>query len=251
MKTLLLATSTLVAFATGARAADLGAPRSPVAAAHVAPAFTWTGVYLGAQAGHAWGRSTGGAYFIANGATDVDRRLDPKGLFGGLHAGYNHQINGIVLGAEIDANIADIRGDTGPLFFPGGAIAPNNFGKSRLGWTASARARLGVAVDRVLPYLTGGVAMGGYNFTPTYANAGALPVSSTQVGWTLGAGVEYAIASNWTARAEYRYTDYGRKAYAVPGFAAEQTRVDLRTHQVQLGVSYLFSTGGGAIVARY
>uniref|UniRef100_UPI0013D5B791 outer membrane protein n=1 Tax=Klebsiella pneumoniae TaxID=573 RepID=UPI0013D5B791 len=73
--------------------------------------------------------------------------------------------------------------------------------------------------------------------------------NQTRVGWTLGAGVEYAITQNWTVRGEYLYANYGSKTFSTP--AGVTPSVSLQTHKFRLGVNYLFSTGPAAVVARY
>ncbi len=121
----------------------------------------------------------------------------------------------------------------------------------------SVRGRLGVAVDRALFYATGGVAFGGLN--NTYANTlNGLTDSfhQTRVGYTIGGGVEYAITNNWSIRAEYRHTDFGKVTNVLAtstgaGVAARTREVDNR---VQAGFSYkfdMFSPIAAPVVARY
>jgi outer membrane immunogenic protein len=241
MKKFLLASVAVAALASGAQAADLGVARGPVAAAVIAPVFNWSGVFVGAQIGYGWGRNTrentGG--FINS--------YNSSGLLGGVHLGYNYQINNFVLGVVADIEAAGISGNDAGV---GGAIDG-----ARVNWQGSLRARAGIAFDRALIYATGGLAFGGINY---WTNSGGLVDSfnRTRAGWTLGGGVEYAFTPNWTAHIEYRYTDFGRSsspnfpgALPVSGAAGYQTKTT--THTVRLGVSYLFSTGPSAVVARY
>ncbi|MDP3547059.1 MAG: porin family protein [Phreatobacter sp.] len=243
MKKFLLATTALVAFSAGAQAADLGAPRMPIASAVVMPAFNWTGFYFGAQVGYGWGRNVRDV--VGGGFTNA---YNSNGLLGGVHVGYNWQgASPLVVGIVADIEAAGLSGNDANV---GGTLDT-----ARVNWQGSVRGRLGFAADRALFYVTGGLAFGGLNYTN---NDGVLPVvsfSRTRTGWTLGAGVEYAFAPNWTAHAEYRYTDFGRtfspgSPAALPnGTAAYSTLTT--THTVRLGVSYLFSTGPSAVVARY
>ena len=116
----------------------------------------------------------------------------------------------------------------------------------------SVRGSLGIAADRVLLYATGGLAflnVGGC----TVPNVGAPCIagtsfSGTRIGWTAGAGLAYAINNNWSVRAEYLYANYGTKTFTPPAYTA---RVSNETHTVRLGVSYMFTTGPSAVVARY
>ncbi|MBL8567834.1 MAG: porin family protein [Phreatobacter sp.] len=241
MKKFLLAGAAIAALATGAQAADLGSPRGPIAAAVVAPVFNWSGVFVGAQIGYGWGRTAVAANTLADSGS-----YSTNGVTGGVHLGYNWQINNIVLGLVTDIEASSLRGS---------ARATNVDYFTRLNWQGSTRARLGVAVDRVHVYATGGVAYAGLDYRAI--NIGApvgVSASGARFGWTVGAGVEYAITPNWVASLEYRYTDFGRRNvnYAgSPVTAITNASFKTTTHTVRLGVSYLFSTGPSAIVARY
>jgi outer membrane immunogenic protein len=148
-----------------------------------------------------------------------------------------------VLGLEADIEASGVRGSFN---------FPNGDGSSfRSNWQGSVRARLGYAADRALFYVTGGLAFA--DMRHSYYTAAVIEsFSQTRTGWTLGAGVEYAFTPNWTARVEYRYSDFGRSNYAsavaFPGFSYQQRPQE---HAVRVGVSYLFSTGPSAVVARY
>lgn len=234
LRSKLLLASAVALMSSTAFAADLApAPYEPAAPVYLP--FSWTGFYVGAQAGYLWGESKGGAYFRANGAVDVDGSVDPDGFTGGVHAGYNYQFDQFVVGVEGDVNFSGA--DSGRVALS----APGNFASSKLTWEGSARLRVGYAFDRFLPYVTGGVAFGEYEFKPFYAGVGqVLNNSTTHVGWTVGAGLEYAFTDNITGRIEYRYTDFGEEKYAIPGFPAEESKVDLQTHAVRVGISYKF-----------
>jgi len=241
MKKVLLAGAALAALATGAQAADLGTARTPIPAAVMAPAgFNWTGFYLGGQIGYGWGVAsrvaTGG---FANSYTT-------SGVLGGIHAGYNWQGAGspVVLGIVADIEAAGLNGNDRGV---GGSID-----RTRVNWAGSLRVNAGVAVDRALLYVTGGLAFGGLGFRND-----DLPVASfgsTRAGWTVGAGLAYAFTPNWAAFVEYRYADFGRTAS--PGFPGplpsgiDGFRTQVTTHTARIGVSYLFTTGG-AVSARY
>jgi outer membrane immunogenic protein len=244
MKKLIIASAFIAASAAGAQAADLGAPRMPIAAAVVAPAFSWSGFYIGGQVGGVWYNDRTREFVTATGvATGFSQGFNTGGITGGLHAGVNYQVNNFVLGLEGDIEASGVNG--------GYTLGNGNGTRFRSNFQGSVRLRAGVAVDRALFYVTGGLAVAqmryGY-FTPAVIEN----FSRTQAGWTLGAGVEYAFTPNWTARLEYRYSDYGRvsnaSAVAFPGFTY---RHNPRSHAVRVGVTYLFSTGPSAVVARY
>lgn len=110
------------------------------------------------------------------------------------------------------------------------------------------RARVGVAFDRALIYATGGVAFASIRnevFAPPFASS----TSTTRAGWTVGAGVEYAIDNNWSVRAEYRYTDYGR--FNVGFFPLGSANTRFKENAVRVGVSYRFGSAAGPVLARY
>lgn len=242
MKKFLLAGVAIAALSSGAQAADLGVARGPVAAAIIAPIFGWTGFYVGLQAGYAWGSASATQYVTGTNTIIDVSGYSPNGFVGGVHIGYNYQINNFVVGLEADLEGASINGR---FTYPNG-----DAWRSRVTVQGSIRGRAGVAVDRALFYVTGGLALS--NLQDSGIDVGGATVSqSGRAGWTLGAGLEYAFTPNWTARVEYRYTDYGSRRFNLAPVAGSDAAFRNRFHTVRLGVSYLFSTGPGAVVARY
>ncbi|MDP3545550.1 MAG: porin family protein [Phreatobacter sp.] len=237
MKQLLLATAAAVAFGASAQAADLGVPRTPIAAAVLAPVFSWTGFYVGLNAGVGFANTNLTALtapFNVSGSG--------TGLVAGGQIGYNYQINNIVLGLEGDIGFFGVSRRASDI--------SGNFVAWRTQWDASIRGRLGLAIDRTLLYVTGGVAFADLRINGAVGQPLAfLPFSESQtrVGWTVGAGIEYALTGNWTVRGEYLYANYGRKDFPTIPIAG----VRLDTHKFRVGVNYLFSTGPSAVVARY
>ncbi|MBS7540632.1 outer membrane protein [Ancylobacter lacus] len=198
--------------AAPAMAADLAQPyptKAPVVAP--LPVFSWTGFYLGANAGYAWG---GG-----DGATD-DFGIDPSGWLAGGQVGFNYQFgNNVVLGAEADLQGADIN-DSNGLYGV----------SSKLDYFGTVRARVGYAFDNVLPYVTGGLAYG-HNKVDYLG----WDVSNTHVGWTVGGGLEYAFNNNWTAKVEYLYMDLGEEYYQ-----NIDAKAGLNANIVRAGINYKF-----------
>lgn len=209
---------------TAAFAADL--PSRKVAPAYVAPApiFTWSGFYIGAQIGYAWDKVK-----VDNGWMWGLTSLDRNGVVGGGHVGYLFQTNsGFVLGVE-----GDIEGTS---------VKNSNL-------RASVRGRLGFGIDRALIYATGGLAIANDN---TVWGWGWSNNSTTRVGWTAGAGVEYAFSPNWSGRVEYRYSDFGRKNVDGWGVWNGSFNTQRTEHAVRVGVSYHFNTAGAyPVVAKY
>lgn len=183
-----------------AAAADLSYP-APAAYAP-APVFTWTGFYIGANAGYGWG--------------EADYSPDVDGFIGGLQAGYNWQGAGpLVLGIEADLQYADVSSS---------AFTLDYFG--------TVRARLGYAFDQFLVYGTGGFAYG----RGTFETFG-LSNSQNQFGWTVGAGAEYAIDNNWSVKGEYLYLDLGEESYSTL-FGSRD--VGTTANVLRAGVNYRF-----------
>ncbi|MDX8460451.1 outer membrane protein [Mesorhizobium humile] len=230
MKTILLATAIILAPVGMACAADVN-EGSPVAA------YDWSGLYAGVHFGYAAGKSN---LFIAGagvGGTDVSDPVDPNGFIGGIHVGVNQELaNRFVLGAEADLAYNNVDGLT--TFANGG----NTLLKSELKWSGSARLRAGYAFDRTLPYITAGVAAAKYELTAiTGTPSGDITLhNEAYIGWTVGAGVEHAFTDKWIARVEYRYSDFGSKALSAAAGLATVTNVDLKTHDLRVGLSYKF-----------
>ncbi|TCT04353.1 outer membrane protein [Aquabacter spiritensis] len=234
MKKILLSGAALLALAAPAAAADLA--RYPVkAAAPVAvPVFSWTGFYIGGNVGWAWLNnelSVSPAFGIPPTSISIG---DANGFTGGLQAGYNWQfVNNVVLGIEADVQWADL-GSSSVVIVPAGPFAAG-VSSASLDVYGTVRARLGYVFDRVLPYVTGGLAWG----TTDYGSIYGVDTSKTNWGWTVGGGVEYAITNNWTAKIEYQYIDLEGSSYTIPGTLGSIS-ADTQLNVVKLGVNYKF-----------
>jgi outer membrane immunogenic protein len=218
--TRLLLSTAIIAISASAFAADMPGRRAPqpVFKSQAAPSFTWTGFYLGANAGAVWGDFTKGGKFI-----------DTKtGFTGGITAGYNQQFGQFVAGIEGDYNYSGMGGRG--LGVPG--LIPV---KGDLTSFGTVRGRLGVAFDRALIYGTGGFAVGS-----TTLQSGILKSSSTNSGYVIGAGLEYAFTQNISAKAEYLYMPLGgRNLVGVAGFNnGAKTGIDANV--LRAGVNYKF-----------
>lgn len=225
MKRVLLSGVAIAALAGSASAADIPRRVEQVRAApvaYVAPAYNWTGLYAGINGGGGWGwGSLSGP--PATGDFDVS-----GGLVGGT-LGYNWQMNQVVFGVETDLDWSNIKGSTG--CGTGITCRVSN------DWLGTARGRIGFAVDRFMPYVTGGLAFGDVNASAT----GFRGASDTRTGWTLGGGVEFALAGNWTAKGEYLYVDLGDfNCGRACGATAGPDRVEFRSHIVRAGLNYRF-----------
>jgi outer membrane immunogenic protein len=242
MKNVLLSSVAFLGLTVGAMAADLPSRVAPVPVASV-PVFTWTGFYVGVQAGYGWS-SISTAFTGLGGVTAGE--LEDEGFVGGAHVGYNYQIGSFVVGLEADLEAAGFGDDTVGVRFSDGTILR---AESDVSFQGSLRARLGVAFDRALIYATGGFAFA--NFETDYVLTEPALVTrrsfeNSEWGWTLGAGVEYAFTNNLTARAEYRYTrfegyrnDSGDDAGFFDGSSYD---FDPDFHTVRVGLSYKFGS---------
>ena len=201
-------------------AADLARPvpqpyyQAPVAA----QLYNWTGFYIGVNGGGAFGRS----------AWDPTGHFNMSGGIVGGTVGYNYQFGQAVVGVEGDIDWAGISGTT------------NNLGplgcKTSDSWLSTVRGRLGYAADRFMPFVTGGAAFGNIQAT----TPGFIGASSSQVGLTVGAGLEFAIAGNWTAKAEYLYVDLGKFTCGLSCGVLPTNNVSFTTNLVRAGVNYRF-----------
>jgi outer membrane immunogenic protein len=244
MKRILWAGAFALAIGGQALAADLPppppAPRAPATYVPVAaPVYNWSGIYIGVNGGYGFGTSNWSQ--PAFGSTG---NFNTNGWLGGGTVGANYQFwGGAVLGVEGDWDWTNLNGTstaavcTGPVV-PGGPAATGC--KTASDWLGTVRGRAGWAFDRVLLYGTGGVA-----FAPVQATAvgtGLGTDSNTEVGWTAGAGLEFAFAPNWTAKAEYLYVDLSNgSCVAACGGASPPVSVKFTENVIRAGVNFKFN----------
>ena len=223
----IIASGILALMATGAHAADAVVPEVPIAPeAPIAATFNWGGAYIGGQIGYGWANTK----FSAGPTHTSKGKLD--GFLGGIYAGYNFDTGtNVILGVDGDF--------TGSAVGKTESVGDLASGETHLRWSGAARARVGYAVDRFLPYIAGGVAFGNIEDKLHIFNEKAYSDSKTQTGWTIGAGVDYAVTNNIVTRLEYRYTDFGKRNFdlGVPGVNFKE---DMSSNDVRLGVAYKF-----------
>jgi outer membrane immunogenic protein len=246
MKRFLLATVSMVALTSAARAADMPAAMptkermySPV------PVATWDGAYIGVQGGVVRRDALFGLEL------GFDQNGDKTGGTAGALLGYNWQQGSFVFGVEGDWNWIGAK-----------ASSLNQFESAsyNVGWLATVRGRAGLAIDSTLFYLTGGGAFGHAKSSVAFLDGvGAIGESFTQnqtkVGWTVGAGIEHMFAPNWTVRAEWRYVDLGKTSVgctpgtnpcegSAPGEFSNALMMGL------VGLSYKFGGSRGANLSQ-
>jgi outer membrane immunogenic protein len=245
----------LVAATSFAMAADLPIEPAPMEPAFVAPApiFSWTGAYIGVSGGYAWGEFDGGdSDFFAPGTfgTSFDTSVDADGWLIGGTIGYNQQFNQFVLGIEADLSYVDIEEVAATVFTEPGVGSIGIGSGAELDYLGTVRARAGFAIDRFMPYVTGGLAVGrveaaaAIDFDVPGVLVGTFADSdkNTHIGWTVGAGVEGAITDNLTAKIEYLYVDLGEETYNFDlGVGGVDADIDFTAHIVRAGLNYKFS----------
>jgi outer membrane immunogenic protein len=285
MKKLLIAGAALATLiGTPALAADLARPvyKAPPAVAPVI--YSWTGFYIGGNVGGSWSTDSvtstlvpGGAIPGLGGIFGVPSNialanalgtgsLNGNGAFtGGGQIGYNYQIGrNWLVGVEGDFNsLSPNRTLTGTGVSTIGPLTITNSVNTH--WLATARGRLGATFDRLLIYVTGGAAFTDQKYTQTFNLASAPPafgtssVRSTNAGWTVGGGAEWAIWGAWSVKAEYLYAQFKglntttlvcAPNCAAPAFAQNYlgSTNHLGVNIARVGLNYRF---GGPVVAGY
>ncbi len=261
----------LMATAEAAPAAKAKASPKPAPGPSGGSSSSWTGFYVGGNAGGVKGTSdaftynvfspTG--YFATTSITAIaatgHQLLSPRGFTGGGTGGYNHQSGHWVLGVEGDFNSMHVKDDaTGTALYP--CCAPTNFTITQTvntDWLVTARGRVGVTNGPLLVYGTFGVAMTNLNykedFIDTFAKAHESASKSGLVtGWTAGGGAEFTLATRWSMKIEYLFADFGSgpkttstnlTAFTPP--IAFPTNVfthtaDLTAHIFRTGINYRF-----------
>jgi outer membrane immunogenic protein len=276
MKNFLAIGVALFALATigTANAADL--PPAPVytkAPPRAAP-YSWAGFYVGGNIGYGWGSARDDVtFFDPNvGATPVTAASSATdkllGIIGGGQLGYNWQFlpHG-VLGLEADWQGSGEKGSRS--FVDSFILAPPpnsdtvaaNY-EAKISWFGTVRGRIGYAQDGLLFYGTAGLAYGEVKLAGTVTEtfndvggggpitSGTTPfgVSKVNAGWTVGGGIEGALANNWTWKIEYLYLDLGSIAGASPagaflapfnGTISEQSR--FTDNILRLGLNFRFN----------
>ena len=231
--------------------AEVGA-RPPVYAPppiYVAPPFSWTGFYVGGNIGGAWGRRTVTDSLFG---LSLNNSVNNNGAFiGGGQLGYNYQFGNFVLGIEGDFDgVANTNTAANGVVGPGiGTILLTSNNR----WITTLAARVGVANNTWLFYgKAGGGWVGSDKFTITNTATGASITGSntdTNSGWLVGAGIEWALAPNWSVKIEYDYLGLNSQTFTAPagGFLAGDTFTtsNPNVQMVKVGANYLFKYGVG------
>jgi outer membrane immunogenic protein len=206
-------------------------PRKAQAAPVYAPIpFTWTGFYVGGNAGWGW---TDGDGTLTIGGVSGPVSGSGDGFLGGLQAGYNWQIDSFVVGVE-----TDFQGSSGSsdLNFAAGAVTGT--GTAKTPWFGTIRGRLGYAADRWLFYVTGGGLYGKSTLDGTLSTTGPFSSSATYWTWTAGAGIETMLWDRWSGKLEYLYAGTPDNVPTAPG--TTDVSGNAHTSIVRIGLNYHF-----------
>jgi high affinity Mn2+ porin len=248
------ATAAIVLSVAGAQAADGASKRERP------PAFAWAGFHIGVTAGAGFpvasgGRLEAGGGFTSNAFDLLAPNRDSAGPTVGARVGYDWQVDQWVYGFETDFNFLGVRRSSTGLFPAPASYVPSAVGYALTAdengnYFASVRGRLGFAVDRSLFYLTGGVAAGGWRGASTLGFVGPAPLGpfhapvsqSSRMKYALGAGWEYALYDQWSARLEYLYLNQALQTRVFDDGRSTQfgARQRSEAHVFRLGLSYRF-----------
>jgi outer membrane immunogenic protein len=265
MKRIFIGIAAIASLTTGAFAADLAPRPYTKAPVYVDPGYNWTGFYVGGNIGYSWGRSSDTSTLTNAAGTVLLTTADKSnlnGVVGGGQIGYNWQMQSWVWGLEADIQGTGEQGSRAFGFTPLAGPGIGNFAPAvlipfvlsqKIDWFGTVRGRAGVLVSpKVLLYVTGGLAYGQVNSSETIGTAvpSAFSNSITNVGWTVGAGIEGAIGGNWTAKLEYLYVDLGTvsSAYTLPSTNVISYSSRVTDNVLRVGLNYKF---GGPVVAKY
>lgn len=216
-------------------AADLQSSQAPpVDYYSPAPVARWQGFYLGVNAGYGWGAfSNNGGYSWGAFSDNADWVFGkPTGGEVGVTGGYNYMFApNFLIGAEADFDFAGINTTNAPY--------PGLVSSGSLNDLFTLRGRLGYTVDRALFFVSGGFAGGR---TAATLQSGWVNFwgqqSSYQLGWALGAGVEYMVMPNLSLKAEYLFTSLGSDRFF--DFSPYALQISTNNSQVRAGVNYHF-----------
>ncbi|MCZ2158142.1 porin family protein [Bartonella sp. 220] len=254
---------------SAAQAADIIVPEQSTSVIAV-PAFSWTGFYIGGQLGTFSSKTT--LSYVEDDDTEkwipVKKERLPKlsGFVGGIYAGSNVDIdNGFIIGVDTDVIWSDKKStedisskDVEPSQKSRSGVAGTSRSTEHTDadsmtvqytlkqkWAGATRARVGFVIDRMMPYVAGGVVYTQLrnvlavplNTTDRAVSLAALlhDEKKTMIGYTLGGGVDFAMTDNVIVRAEYRYSDYGKKK-----FAQDKIEMSYKTNDFRVGVAYKF-----------
>jgi outer membrane immunogenic protein len=256
LKKLLLSSTCFVIVSTAAMAADLRLPvKAPIAAA---PAFSWTGCYVGAHAGGSMTHSFAATNFEGAGSSSDNG----TGAVAGGQVGCNYQAGNWVFGVEGEGSWSNSKATNSLTFSPVALFSPTAGERltTKNNNDFSITGRAGIAFDRTLIYGKGGWVWGSFDHSSTFTCCDFLGVpsftsaSSNLNGFLVGAGIEHALTRNWTIKFEYNYLDFGSRVSNVgvtPGGVPVNVTESPTKQILKVGANYLFDFGKAPVFAKY
>ena len=215
-------------------AADLQARAPMYTKAPAYLPYNWTGFYAGVNVGYGWASADATATLAGVTGTGSETL---NGIIGGGQIGYNWQTSSnIVLGIEGDIQASGQSNTTNGTLF-GAAYSETD----KITYFGTIRGRLGYAIDRWMPYVTGGWGYGEFTSDATINGLGTFSSSNSHGAWVVGGGVEAALVGNWTAKVEYLYLDTGdiTNTYAT-GLGTLTTTSSVKDNIIRAGLNYRF-----------
>lgn len=241
-----IALITYIVFGGKARASDAPGSRAPQQQIVTAQApLDWSGFYTGLHGGYGWAETSGqiGPF----GPTTITYGGDRDGFFYGAHIGAQKQFGGLVLGVEGSLSKANIEGSSavGGIILPPGSSLTTSY---HMAWLATAEAKAGLDMGRLLPFATAGGACAqgkaGVSFTSPGPSFSANSSDEYNCGWTVGAGADWMVTQNIIATVKYNYVDFGSSTpcFAFPGSGGACVGVpfDVKAHLVRGALSMKF-----------
>src|SRR5499427_1250754 len=239
-------------------------------------AVEWTGIYFGVNAGYGWAQGSSNTVFgggsantallipagattpLGLGATELGGTSllgssSPRGGIAGGQIGFNWQAGMVVFGAELDGQWSGQSNAVSLMCTPPtpGCTATEAI---KIRSLTTGRARIGLAFDWLMPYVTAGGALvnarDDLTVTVGGLSANFPPLSGSTLGWTAGAGVDVALSSNWSARLEYLHVRANgiTQSVLIPGFLGNGTAAETAAYRdniVRVGLNYRIGPRGG------
>jgi outer membrane immunogenic protein len=240
----------IVGFAAAATAADLPARTYKAPPPVVAPIYNWGGFYVGLNGG---GGSSHNCYTITNvnnAAVNPNSEgcHDATGGLAGGQVGYRWQMTNWVFGVEAQGDWANLKGSNSSLT----AVIPY-LNQTKIDAIGLFTGQVGYAVNNALLYVKGGAAVTDNRYDSFFTATSVIFNSASETRWggTVGAGVEFGFAPNWSVAVEYDHLFMGRNTVVFPQSAIAVTRTDTISQRVDMGTVRVNYTFGGPVVAKY
>ena len=240
MKKFLFGTLGFVAMAAPAVAADLPAQTYKAPPPMLAPMYYWTGFYIGGNGGYGSSRNCWGIVPVAGTIIPDGCNTASGGVIGG-QIGYRWQTGPAVFGFEAQGDWASLRSSQVSLF------DPTLTDRSKVDSFGLFTGQIGYAWNAALLYVKGGAAVTSNHFDQFNALGVVNFESSTRWGGTVGVGLEYGFAPNWSVGVEYDHLFMGtaNNSFSVPaGAAAILNQISQDVDLVTLRVNYKFGGPG-------